>query len=79
MQMVQKSDNTFERLIYYEVEIEKVGIDKSITVGPTLGKHFTYFTSSAIPGLRDHSYGLAGDLGILYDANTREVSYGPAF
>ena len=69
----------YERMLYYEVEFERVGIDKAINVGATLGKHFSYFTSSARPGLRKCSWGLSGDLGLLYDANANKVPYGPSF
>eukprot|EP01084_Bolivina_argentea_P229041 386671_1 len=83
MAMSSESGNdgaaTYERLLYYEVELERVGIDKSINIGATLGKHFSYFTSSAQPGLRECSWGLSGDLGLLYDSNKKDVPYGPSF
>ena len=67
------------RLLYYEIDISQVGIDKSICVGTCLGRDFSYFTSSAEPGLRNHSWGLYGDLGILCDCNKYKVPYGPSF
>ena len=50
--VVSFGENTeYRRLLYYEVIIERAGLDKSITIGAGLGEEFTYLLSSTVRGV----------------------------
>ena len=66
------------RTIYYEVGIERVGLNKSICIGAGLGAVFNYLAST-VPGRRIETWGLDGSNGRLFDENTRDFVYGPTF
>ena len=76
---IGSSKTEFRRLIYFEVNINKIGANKQICIGTGLGVKYTFLTSSTQPGLREYTWGLSGTHGELLDSNHRQIPYGAAF